>query len=126
MEFNPFQPFPTMVMAWIRLQGLPSYLYNKKILEEIGDLIDKPLISQIMINDRLQKIEYESLPSICFSCERYGHVKELYSFLNGDKKETGGNEGLKGAKSTAKSPVVDSAKCSPWMVLTGMRRKLIN
>ncbi|MBA0591015.1 hypothetical protein Gorai_019703 [Gossypium raimondii] len=41
MEFNLFQPFPTMVMAWIRLQGLPNYLYNKKILEEIGDLIGK-------------------------------------------------------------------------------------
>ncbi|MBA0618912.1 hypothetical protein Godav_028176 [Gossypium davidsonii] len=136
-------------MAWIRLQGLPSYLYNKKILEEIGDLIgkvakldfntdnqlrgyfarlvifvnlDKPLISQIMINDRLQKIEYESLPSICFSCERYGHVKELCSFLNGDKKEIGGNEGLKEAKSTAKSLLVDSAKCSPWMKGNGNDR----
>ncbi|MBA0687303.1 hypothetical protein Goari_014852, partial [Gossypium aridum] len=48
-------------------------------------------------------------------CERYGHVKELCSFLNRDKKEAGGNEGLKGAKSMAKSLVVDSAKCSPWM-----------
>ncbi|MBA0855255.1 hypothetical protein Goshw_011258 [Gossypium schwendimanii] len=30
LDFNPFQPFPLVVMAWIRLPGLPGYLNNKK------------------------------------------------------------------------------------------------
>ncbi|KAH1046921.1 hypothetical protein J1N35_037705 [Gossypium stocksii] len=40
-EFTPSQPYPSMVLAWIRLPGLPGYLYKKKIVEEIGGTIDK-------------------------------------------------------------------------------------
>lgn len=90
-------------MSWIKLPGLPSYFYRRKILKEIGGLIgkvakldlntdskakgrfarmavyvnlDKPLISQVFINGRIQRIEYEFLPTVCFQCGRYGHVKE--------------------------------------------------
>lgn len=30
-----------MVMSWIRLPGLPSYFYRRKILKEIGGLIGR-------------------------------------------------------------------------------------
>lgn len=30
--------------------------------------LDKPLVSQILINESLQRIEYEYLPTVCFSC----------------------------------------------------------
>ncbi|KAG8502955.1 hypothetical protein CXB51_000789 [Gossypium anomalum] len=112
----------SVVMAWIRLPGLPKYLYNKKILEEIGGLIgkvakldfntsnglrgqfarmvifvnlDKPLTSKILINGNLQRIVYESLSSICFSCGRYGHVKDLFPISTSDKDLTGENERAK-------------------------------
>ncbi|KAK5794224.1 hypothetical protein PVK06_035441 [Gossypium arboreum] len=39
--------------------------------------LDKPLISQVLINRILQRIEYEYLPIVCFSCRCYGHVKEI-------------------------------------------------
>lgn len=39
--------------------------------------LDKPLVSQAMINGEVQRVEYEALPTICFSCGKYGHVKEL-------------------------------------------------
>ncbi|PPS08671.1 hypothetical protein GOBAR_AA11970 [Gossypium barbadense] len=40
-EFCPSQPYPSLVLAWIRLPGLPGYLYKKKIIEAIGSTIGK-------------------------------------------------------------------------------------
>ncbi|KAA3480192.1 leucine-rich repeat receptor-like protein kinase PEPR2 [Gossypium australe] len=98
--FNPAQPYPSVVMAWIRLSGLPGYLYKRKIIEAIGGLIgkvvkldlqtdnrtrgqfarlavfinlDKPLVSQVLVESAVQR----ALPTVCFSCGKYGHVKEL-------------------------------------------------
>ncbi|PPS14530.1 hypothetical protein GOBAR_AA06041 [Gossypium barbadense] len=108
-EFTPFQPYPTLVMAWIRFPCLPSFLYKKKILEEIEatvgkvvrlDLntdsktrgrfarmavyvnLEKPLIAQVIVNGTPQKVVYEGLPIICFTCGRYEHSKECCGFSN--------------------------------------------
>ncbi|KAK5785402.1 hypothetical protein PVK06_039985 [Gossypium arboreum] len=40
-EFNPLQPYLSMVMAWIRFPGLPGFLYKRGVLEEIGRIIGK-------------------------------------------------------------------------------------
>ena len=37
----------------------------------------KPLVSQVKIDGRLQNIEYEDLPMICYQCGRYRHISEL-------------------------------------------------
>ncbi|KAH1114567.1 hypothetical protein J1N35_007945 [Gossypium stocksii] len=107
MAFDPFQAFPSIVMAWIRFSALPSYLYNRKIITANGELVGKvvkldlntdsrtmgrfarlvvyvnlgkSLVPQILINSRSQKVEYEALSTICFYCGRYGHVKNLCNF----------------------------------------------
>ncbi|MBA0763310.1 hypothetical protein Gotri_012776, partial [Gossypium trilobum] len=86
-----YQPYSNMVMAWIRLPGLPGHLYKRKIFWEIGGMIGrvakldfnidnrvrgrfarmavyvnlgKALISQVLINGVLQKAEYEYLPTV--------------------------------------------------------------
>ncbi|MBA0871616.1 hypothetical protein Goshw_028192 [Gossypium schwendimanii] len=150
LVFNPYQSFPFFVMAWIQIPDLPGYLYNKKILEEIGGLIrkvtklnfntdnglrgwfarmaifvnlDKLLISKILINGNLQRIEYEFLPSICFSCGRYGHVKELCPISVGDKDLTGENEKAKMAESTVGVTVEDTTEFGPWMVVKRSSRQ---
>ncbi|KAK5775846.1 hypothetical protein PVK06_043798 [Gossypium arboreum] len=41
--------------------------------------LDKPSLLQILINETLQRIKYECLPAICFSCGYYGHRKDLCS-----------------------------------------------
>ncbi|KAH1083257.1 hypothetical protein J1N35_023018 [Gossypium stocksii] len=91
-------------MTWIRFPALPSHLYNRKIITEIGELVgkvvkldlntdcrsrgrfarmavyinlEKSLISQTLINGRTQMVEYESLSTICFHCGRYGHVESI-------------------------------------------------
>ncbi|MBA0603160.1 hypothetical protein Gorai_003315 [Gossypium raimondii] len=38
--------------------------------------LDKPLISKVLINENLQRIEYKSLSVVCFSCGCYGHNKD--------------------------------------------------
>lgn len=88
------------VTVWIRLPGLAVHLYDKKVLQKLGQLvgtvikidsntasstrgrfariavsitIDKPLVSQFELEGKVQKVEYEGLPVICFTCGRYGH-----------------------------------------------------
>ncbi|MBA0796348.1 hypothetical protein Gohar_007124 [Gossypium harknessii] len=117
MAFNLSQAYPNVVIAWIRFPGLLGYLYKHKILAEIGEMVgnvvkldmntnnrmrgrfawmaayvnlEKHLVSKILINSRSQRVEYESLPTICFHCGRYGHVKDNCSFrshgINMEKK----------------------------------------
>ncbi|MBA0808277.1 hypothetical protein Gohar_024029 [Gossypium harknessii] len=53
-DFNPLQPFPMVVVTWIQLPGLPGYLYNKKILEEIGGMIDRVVKLDFKTDKRLR------------------------------------------------------------------------
>lgn len=39
--------------------------------------LEKPLVSQIMVNGVVQRVEYENLPMVCFSWGHYGHIKEI-------------------------------------------------
>ncbi|XP_016667281.1 uncharacterized protein [Gossypium hirsutum] len=90
VEFDPLKPFPSVVTARIRFPGLPGFLYKKRILEKIGSLVGKvmkldfktdsgvrgqiarmavsidlkqPLTSQVSINGRIQRVEFEALPT---------------------------------------------------------------
>ncbi|MBA0753063.1 hypothetical protein Gogos_020542 [Gossypium gossypioides] len=71
-----------MVMACIRLLGLPGFLYKRKILEEIRETIGKVVRLDFNTNSRIRghfakMVVYEALPMICFTCGKYGHAKEL-------------------------------------------------
>ncbi|MFQ6650673.1 hypothetical protein Gotur_022816, partial [Gossypium turneri] len=39
--------------------------------------LGKPLVSQILVNGVVQRIEFESLRFVYFSCGRFGHMKDL-------------------------------------------------
>ncbi|XP_039033024.1 uncharacterized protein LOC120168313 [Hibiscus syriacus] len=96
--------FPRRIVAWIRLPGLLITLYKRSLITEIGEYIGKvvkidyqietghrghfarmavsvdlgkSLTSKLLINGRVQIVEYKSRPTICFSCGRYGHVKYI-------------------------------------------------
>lgn len=45
----------------------------------------KPLVSQILVNGAVQRVEFELLPFIYFSCERFGHSKEMCSGVGTSK-----------------------------------------
>ena len=92
------------VTVWIRLPGLAIHLYNQKILQKLGQLVGtvikidasttssvrerfariavtislaKPLVSQFELDGNVQKVEYEGLLVICFTCGMYGHNNNI-------------------------------------------------
>ncbi|MBA0779445.1 hypothetical protein Gotri_003695 [Gossypium trilobum] len=111
-------------MAWIQMPDLPGYLYNKKILEEIGGLIGKVTKLNINTDNGLRGwFARMAIFSICFSCGRYGHVKELCPISVGDKDLTGENEKAKMAESTVGVTVEDTTEFGPWMVVKRSSRQ---
>lgn len=56
--------------------------------------LDKPLCLQFLLDGRIQKVEYESLPINCFNCRKYGHVS-IGCPENGDGEEPQDENGKK-------------------------------
>ncbi|MBA0759189.1 hypothetical protein Gotri_022109 [Gossypium trilobum] len=100
------QDYPKNMIVWIRLIGLPEGLYTKSLLKVIGSTIGlivkidqntdnnsmgqfarlaayidlgNPFVSKVKIDGIIQCVEYESLPLVCFGCERVGHTFEILS-----------------------------------------------
>lgn len=139
-------------IVWIRLPGMALHYYHKRVLRILGQLIgtvvridyntesatrgkfariavevalNKPLVSQFFLDGKIQKVEYESLPHICFICGKYGHFRELCPERSLDDN----NQGVEAATVTdanSKGDAVDgirstsgiNPKFGPWMVLT--------
>ncbi|KAK5835657.1 hypothetical protein PVK06_011351 [Gossypium arboreum] len=157
VDFDLSRPFPYSVLAWIRFPGLSGFLYQKKILEEIGSLIGrvvkfdiktnnrergqfarmavfvdlrKPLTSQVLVNGRLQRVEFEALLEVCFSCGKYRHPINLCpSSLAGTNSHDGeGNhkDPLNNESALTKTgdalPTVGDP-FGPWMVVEHKSRR---
>ncbi|KAK8560312.1 hypothetical protein V6N12_013111 [Hibiscus sabdariffa] len=102
-DFSTTQPFPSNIVAWIHLSGLPVTHYKRILITELVECIGrvleldyqtetrrrgrfarmairvnlkKPLVSKIEVNGRIRLVEYESLPTISFHCGKYGHVTD--------------------------------------------------
>ncbi|KAJ8750588.1 hypothetical protein K2173_015755 [Erythroxylum novogranatense] len=57
--------------------------------------LQKALPSKIKINGRFQRIEYESLPFLCFKCSKYGHFKDNCPRNNPGNNNKGDDTGAK-------------------------------
>ncbi|GAY69345.1 hypothetical protein CUMW_271230 [Citrus unshiu] len=91
------------IVAWIRLAEMNIHFYHKNIIRRLGEIVgpvvkidhktveaqrgkfarsaveidlNKPLISQFNFEGRIQRVEYEYLPTICFDCGKVGHYKD--------------------------------------------------
>nr|KJB28443.1 hypothetical protein B456_005G048700 [Gossypium raimondii] len=77
--FSTSQPFPSSVVVWIRFLGVLGFMYRRSVIKFVRLAImvymNKPLVSNIKMDGRVQKVEYESLPNVCFACGYYGHMK---------------------------------------------------
>ncbi|MBA0571885.1 hypothetical protein Golob_002254, partial [Gossypium lobatum] len=62
-------------------------------------------VSQVWINGVLQQVEYEYLPTICFLCGQYDHVKEFFPKMVSCSR-TGERVTLDGRDSMAADPVM--------------------
>ncbi|MBA0867329.1 hypothetical protein Goshw_029313 [Gossypium schwendimanii] len=96
-DFSQLQPYPSVVMAWIRLSRLSRFMCKRRMLEAIEGMVvkiakldfntdsrtmgrfarmavfinlDGPLVSQVLVNSETPWVEYRALPTICFSCGR--------------------------------------------------------
>ncbi|CAN1181770.1 hypothetical protein LINPERHAP1_LOCUS19619 [Linum perenne] len=96
------------ILTWVRLPKLPIHYFNSVAVSRIGNFIGKtvrldlatkegsrcryarvrveidltkPLLGKYMIEDKVFKIEYESLENVCFDCGVYGHKKETCTEL---------------------------------------------
>ncbi|KAK9175423.1 hypothetical protein WN944_027430 [Citrus x changshan-huyou] len=139
------------ITAWIRLPGMPLHYYHKKIIRMLGHVIGKvikidyntelatrgkfariavevslgsPLISQFLLDGRIQRIEYEALPTICFGCGKYGHISSscpdnLSLETRGEKANDMALGGNTNANSEVSPAVVnlENPKFGPWMIV---------
>ncbi|KAG8491469.1 hypothetical protein CXB51_014675 [Gossypium anomalum] len=95
----PYYGFDLDLVSWNA-----GFLYKQRVFEEIGSLVGKAarldiktysgtkghfarmavyvdlkksFISQILINGRIQRVEFGAFPVACFVCGCYGHLKNL-------------------------------------------------
>ncbi|KAK5802866.1 hypothetical protein PVK06_030494 [Gossypium arboreum] len=127
-----------------------GHMYMKKILWKIGGMVrkvakldfntdskargryasmaiyinlEKLLISMVLINGKVQRIQYESLPVVFFSCCRYGHfkenrgqVKEILEYSA--RKNTTPENGIPETE-----PAVETDPFGPWMLVVRKMKK---
>ncbi|CAN1225220.1 hypothetical protein LINPERPRIM_LOCUS2449, partial [Linum perenne] len=101
-SFNEVEPIRS-ILTWVRLPKLPIHYFNSVAVSRIGNFIGRtmrldlateegsrcryahvcvevdlttPLLGKYMIEDRIFKIEYESLENVYFHYGCYGHKKE--------------------------------------------------
>ncbi|KAH1091209.1 hypothetical protein J1N35_018466 [Gossypium stocksii] len=106
-------------VVWVRLLSLPESYYPNCLLRAIGQAIRsvvkldvhtssgrrrrfvrlamcvdlrKPLVSKININGHIQRIEYESLPIVCFNCGIFGHNSDMCKGTENNSPESGVGE----------------------------------
>ncbi|MBA0576447.1 hypothetical protein Golob_027815, partial [Gossypium lobatum] len=104
VRFHEEEDYNIVLVMWIRLPGLLERFYSSCLLKEIGQTVGsvvkldihtdyacqgcfarlavcvdlrKSLVSEVRINGQLQRVEYESLPDVCFKCDCYGHGANL-------------------------------------------------
>lgn len=138
-------------IVWIRLPGMAFHLYDKRVLRKVGQLVgtvikidyhtesrergkfariavrvslSQPLVAQFNLDGKIQKVEYEGLPIICYQCGKYGHTSitcPAKQAANGVRTEC--SESVPTANVTADKDGVSvmveniGEKFGPWMIV---------
>ncbi|MBA0633558.1 hypothetical protein Godav_028857, partial [Gossypium davidsonii] len=132
------------LVVWVRLFGLSEGLYNKCLLKAIGETIgpmlridhntengirgrfarlvvcvdlSKPLISKLKISGKTQRVEYESLPNVCFGCGRFGYNKDFCPHHPSDESKEGGLKDQPKSKGEELHKRVEEEQFGPWMLV---------
>ncbi|CAN1154381.1 hypothetical protein LINPERHAP2_LOCUS19982 [Linum perenne] len=143
-SFNEEGPIQS-ILTWVRLPRLPIHYFNPVAVKRIGDHIgktvrldlatkegargrfarvcveidiSKPLLGKYMIEDRIFKIEYESLENICFDCGFYGHKKDVCLARTVTQAAESAS-----AKLTVSDDVVVDQEVGEWMTVQRRNRR---
>lgn len=87
------------------------------------------MISQVLVNEALQRVEYEYLPTICFSCGHYGHIKEICPKRMNEPKESeesvthGEGEQTRNTTSNTDDLPKNSDGYGPWILVERRGRR---
>ncbi|KAK5802615.1 hypothetical protein PVK06_030222 [Gossypium arboreum] len=149
-SFSTDQAFPNNLLVWVRLPGLLEGMYNTSLLKFIGGVIgpvaridqntdnkarrkfaritvfvdlDQPLVSKIVIDGRIQRVEYESLPVVCFDCGRYGHNREIYPYRSDKENEPFTVENPLPRNVPEIPKYVEEDRYGPWMLVERKQRR---
>ncbi|CAN1166149.1 hypothetical protein LINPERHAP2_LOCUS26571 [Linum perenne] len=143
-SFNEDEPIKS-ILTWVRLPKLPIHYFNSLAVSRIGNFIGKtvkldlatsegarcryarvcvevdltkPLLGKYMIEDRVLKIEYESLENVCFDCGCYGHKI-------GDCPQVSNDSEVEKVTPTAEesTPVSEDQVTGEWMTVQRRNRK---
>ncbi|KAK5784785.1 hypothetical protein PVK06_039319 [Gossypium arboreum] len=79
-----FSPSPTISQYGF---GLDSAARSRGCFARLTVFLnlEKPLISQVLFDGAVQRVEYEVLPTVCFGYVKYGHFKDLCSTMVADR-----------------------------------------
>ncbi|MBA0676922.1 hypothetical protein Goari_018360 [Gossypium aridum] len=95
----------------IRLPGIHEFMYKRNIIKTIEELVGRVIKLDSNTYGRVQRLEYESRPNVCFSCGHYNHMREncVMQVEQNGSMEVGGV-----IPSVVKGGVVYSADVGPW------------
>ncbi|KAL4351355.1 hypothetical protein GQ457_06G013440 [Hibiscus cannabinus] len=147
-SFSTDEKYPSNIVVWVRLPGLPYRYYCKALFRRIAQLVgrvikvdyntkagergkfarlaimvdlNKPLRSCIGIDNFVQKIEYESLQHICYSCGKYGHVEDIYATVSSSQEAPRSDVAALAPNRSA--DVSNNSLYGPWMIANTRRRR---
>ncbi|MBA0604288.1 hypothetical protein Godav_016960 [Gossypium davidsonii] len=131
--FSTDKVYPRRVMVWIRLPGLSCTMYKKSIFMAIRGMdrmtisidLSAPLISKIMIDGNLQRVEYKRLPTVSFGCGHYGHIQDIC--LHKMNAEVNDEPAERNASPTADlHRRVEEENFGSWMIVERKNRRKSN
>ncbi|KAK5812510.1 hypothetical protein PVK06_027942 [Gossypium arboreum] len=81
--------------------------------------LDRPLVSLVLVNGEIQRVKYEALPTICFYCGKYRHLKEMCPSLTVDPRNDSVKTTVDGEPREAKDRTRKMLKTAygPWMLV---------
>ncbi|KAL4323250.1 hypothetical protein GQ457_11G015960 [Hibiscus cannabinus] len=129
-DFSTELDHPDKIVVWARLPGLPYRYYRIDYNTEEGKLgrfarlavvvdLNKPLVPGILVDGVFQKVEYEGLPMICYSCGRYGHTDDACQRVMEEA-----NAKRQGDRSEKKSTLL-TERFGPWMQVSNRRARKV-
>ncbi|KAL4375791.1 hypothetical protein GQ457_02G041460 [Hibiscus cannabinus] len=125
-QFTTTEKHPTQLIGRVVRIDYNTDIGGRGKFARLAIVVDlnKPLLSCIRIDERVQTIEYEGLNQICFECGIYGHHKDVCKANTTGVEKMHGN--AKAQDSTDKNTDVaisESSLFGPWMVVADRRRR---